>query len=363
MTITEDKALYERTLSAIEPMDVQWLDRASSYQCRLTKPPGSLGVLETVAARLCGIQQTLPPIIDRTKVIVFAADHGLTRHHVVGPYPREVTAQMVANFAAGGAAINAFARLNDASFAVVNMGVDAELSQFGLSESENLIEAPVAAGTQDITSGPAMSEAELYQALSTGIRLADECADAGYQAVAVGEMGIGNTTVAGAVTSALLHMAPADVTGRGTGADDDTLRRKITLIEQAMDVNKASLDSGFSVLRSLGGFELAGIAGLTLGLARRRIAVVADGYISTAAVFAATTLTSGVSDYVFCGHRSTEPGHQALLDAMNQKPLLDLGLRLGEGTGACLSLSLLKAAARAMSDMATFDEAGVEDKA
>lgn len=361
--ISDDKTLYEQTLSAIDPVDKQWLDRASDYQLRLTKPPGSLGVLETVAARLCGMQRAVPPEVGKTKVLVFAADHGITKHHVVGPYPREVTAQMVANFATGGAAINAFARLNEASFAVVNMGVDADLEAFGLSESERYIDAPVATGTQDITAGPAMSDAELYQALSTGIRLADACAEDGYHAVAVGEMGIGNTTIAGAVTSALLNAAPASVTGPGTGADQETVHRKVTLIEQALAVNSSSLESGFSVLRSLGGFELAGIAGLTLGLARRQIAVVADGYISTAAVYAATTLANGVSDYVFCGHRSTEPGHQALLEAMAQKPLLDLDLRLGEGTGACLSLSLLKAAARAMSEMATFDEAGVEDKA
>ncbi len=359
---SEHQATVLDTVQAIEPIDITWSDKAAAHHQRLTKPPGSLGELESVGVQLCAIQQKVPPIIDKTGVLVFAADHGITKQHCVGPYPREVTAQMVSNFVHGGAAINVLAKLNNADFCVVDMGVDADLSELGVTSSDQFIAASVARGTQDVSEGPAMTQDQLYEAMATGIHLADECSKAAHQAVAIGEMGIGNTTIASAVTAALLKLQPSEVTGRGTGADDVTLSRKIDLIETALSVNSNDAHSGWTVLQCLGGFELAGIAGLAIGLAKHRIAIVADGYISTAAVFAATKISPYLNDYVLSGHRSSEPGHQALLAAMQKKPLLDLGLRLGEGTGACLSLSLIKAAASVMQNMATFDEAGVQDK-
>ena len=353
---------FETTLQHISRVDPSWREQASAHQQQLTKPPGSLGALESVGADLCAIQRRVPPVLEASRVLVFAADHGLTREHAVGPYPRDVTAQMVLNFVRGGAAINAFSGVVGADLGVVDMGVDADFASLGLPASDVFRARSVARGTKDISRGPAMTSEQLFQALCIGIELAEECAEDGCHAVALGEMGIGNTSIASALTAAMLQRPVAEVTGRGTGADDATLRRKAALIEQAIEVNQADANNGFEVLQKLGGFELAGIAGLSLGLARRQIAIVADGFISTAAVLAATRIHPGVQDYVFCGHQSPEPGHAHLINALGKTPLLDLGLRLGEGTGACLSLSLLKAAARAMSGMATFAEAGVADK-
>jgi len=354
--------LLKDTLERIQPLESTWCEEAREHHLQLTKPPGSLGTLEALGEQLCAIQQQVPPVIESTRVLVFAADHGLTRDHVVGPFPREVTAQMVLNFVNGGAAINVLSRLAGASFSVIDMGVDVNFADFGLSPSSSFQSHSVARGTQDISAGPAMTTAQLTQALEAGIQLAEQCANDKQQAVAIGEMGIGNTTIASALTAAMLKLPIADVTGRGTGADDATLQRKISLIEQAINVNQPNPNDGQDLLQKMGGFELAGIAGLCLGLARHRIAIVADGFISTAAVMAATRIHPAVNDYVFCGHRSPEPGHQFLMDAMNKQPIHDLGLRLGEGTGACLSLTLLQAAAKVMSNMATFSDAGVDDK-
>lgn len=359
--MTSDRLLSD-TLERIQPLDSHWLDTARQHHLQLTKPPGSLGTLEALGETLCAIQQRVPPKVESTRVLVFAADHGLTRDHVVGPFPREVTAQMVLNFVNGGAAINAISTLAGASFSVVDMGVDTDFSGFGLKPSAVFQSHPIARGTQDISAGPAMTTEQLTQALEVGIQLADQCAKDNQQAVAIGEMGIGNTTIASALTAAMLQLPITDVTGRGTGADDETLQRKVSLIEQAINVNKPNPHDGKDLLQKIGGFELAGIAGLCLGLASHRIAIVADGFISTAAVMAATRIHPAVNDYVFCGHRSPEPGHQYLMDALHKQPLHDLGLRLGEGTGACLALTLLHAAASVMSNMATFSDAGVDDQ-
>lgn len=349
----------ESTIEAIKPIHTPSVDEAILFHGSLTKPVGSLGRLEDIGASLCGIQLHIPPVIDRKHVVIFAADHGITKSHSLGPFPREVTAQMVRNFLQGGAAINAIANVVGADVAVVNMGVDADLSDI---QSEMYHPHMIANGTADISKGAAMSESQLYQALAAGISVAEHCYHHGSQAVALGEMGIGNTTIASAVTAALLELPPETITGRGTGSDDETLDRKISAIKQSLDVNPVQSENGFDVLRRLGGFELAGISGMALGLARRRIAVVADGFISTAAVLAAVRMCPPVRDYVFVGHQSTEPGHQALLNALDRQPLLDLGFRLGEGTGACLSLSLLQSAATIMSQMATFESASVENR-
>jgi len=354
--------LLEETLERIQPLEYQWQDRAREHHLQLTKPPGSLGTLEALGGQLCAIQQQIPPVIESTRVLVFAADHGLTRDHVVGPFPREVTAQMVVNFVNGGAAINALSRVVGASFCVIDMGVDTNFADFGLAQSSTFQAHSIARGTQDISVGPAMTKEQLTLALEVGIKLAEWCANDKQQAVAIGEMGIGNTSIASALTAAMLKLPVAEVTGRGTGADDLMLQRKVSLIKKAIDVNQANPNDGQDLLQKIGGFELAGIAGLCLGLARHRIAIVADGFISTAAVMAAIRIHPAVNDYVFCGHRSPEPGHQFLMEAMNKQPIHDLGLRLGEGTGACLSLTPLKAAAQVMSEMATFADAGVDDK-
>ena len=360
--MTPDRLLSD-TLERIQGIESHWHDKAAVHHLQLTKPPGSPGTLETLGEQLCAIQQQVPPVVQSTRVLVFAADHGITRDHVVGPFPRSVTAQMVLNFVTGGAAINALCNLTGASFSVIDMGVDTDFTELGLTPSPSFQSHAIARGTQDISAGPAMTPEQLTQALAVGIRLADQCASDKLHAVAIGEMGIGNTTIASALTAAMLNLSVTEVTGRGTGADDDTLQRKVSLIEQALQVNQPNPNDGQDLLQTIGGFELAGIAGLCLGLASHRIAIVADGFISTAAIFAATRIHPAVADYVFCGHRSPEPGHQFLMSALNKEPLHNLGLRLGEGTGACLGLTLLQASARVMSEMATFADAGVDDQA
>ncbi len=356
---TVNQQLVESTIAAVHTVSPQSIDDAVAFHATLTKPAGSLGRLEAIGTALCGIQQQIPPAVERIQVVVFAADHGITQSHSLGPFPREVTVQMVHNFLAGGAAINAIANVVGAELAVVDMGVDGDLSGI---ESDIFHSHCIAKGTEDISAGPAMNNEQLYAAMAAGINMAEHCFQQGSTAVALGEMGIGNTTIASAVTAALLELSPENITGRGTGADDGTLARKIRVIKQAIALNNTDPANGFDVLKKLGGFELAGIAGISIGLARRRIAVVADGFISTAAVLAAVRMCPAVKDYVFCGHQSTEPGHQYLLEALERKPLLDLDCRLGEGTGACLSLALLQSSAAIMSQMATFDSAGVEDK-
>lgn len=359
--MTSDRLLSD-TFERIQALDSQWRDKARAYHLQLTKPHGSLGTLETIGEELCAIQQQVPPVVESTRVLVFAADHGITRDHVVGPFPRDVTAQMVLNFVNGGAAINALSILAGASLGVVDMGVDTDFADLGLTPSDMFHAHPIARGTHDISTGPAMTTEQVTQALCIGIQLAEQCAKEELHAVAIGEMGIGNTTIASALTAAMLKLPVSDVTGRGTGADDVTVQRKISLIEQALKINQPNPKNGTDLLQKIGGFELAGIAGLCLGLASHRIAIVADGFISTAAVMAATRIHPAVADYVFCGHRSPEPGHQHLMHAMNKHPMHELGLRLGEGTGACLGLTLLQASAQVMREMATFAEAGVDGK-
>jgi len=342
------KSLVTNTIAAINPVDATWIEAAINHHQRLTKPAGSLGQLEELGCTLCAVQNQLPPVIDKTHVVIFAADHGVTASQALGPFPREVTAQMVHNFLSGGAAINAIAEVTNAQVAVVDMGVDADLSAI---DSNRFYAHKIANGTDDFTLGAAMSEEQLYDALAAGISMADVCYEAGSQAVALGEMGIGNTTIASAMTAAMLGLSAESVTGRGTGSDDNTLVRKVDVINKALQVNSVDANNGFDVMQKLGGYELAGLAGLSLGLARRRIAVIADGFISTAAVLAATRMCAAVEGYTICAHQSTEPGHQALLKALGKPPLLNLGLRLGEGTGACLSITLLKSAANVMSQI------------
>ena len=352
-------ALFNETVEGISPIADELRERAVSRHAQLTKPPGSLGVLESVGIDLAAIQQTLQPRVESCCVVVMAADHGHTKSHQVGPYPRDVTAQMVANFVSGGAAINAIATTVGADMKIVDIGVDPHMGAF---QSALLTHAPVGPGTAYITTGPAMTKAQLYAAIGQGLAVAEQCKAAGYQAVALGEMGIGNTTIASAMTAVMLDLPASEITGRGTGADDTMLQRKVKVIETAIAENSLNALDGLDILQKIGGFELAGLAGLALGLARHRIAILADGFISTAAVTAATRINPTVSNYLFCGHLSPEPGHRFLLDALQKRPLLNLDLRLGEGTGACLSLTVLKTAANILSDMATFDTAGVDHK-
>jgi nicotinate-nucleotide--dimethylbenzimidazole phosphoribosyltransferase len=348
--------------SRITAIDPTWLRRAAERQNHLTKPPRSLGKLEQISCRMAAIQLTLSPRADRKRVVVFAADHGVTEEGV-SPYPSEVTAQMVANFLRGGAAINAVARTVGAELVIVDAGVAAPIPAIdSISRDITFIQKPVRRGTRNFIKEPALTEDETLRAILLGCEIAADAARAGVNLIAMGEMGIGNTTSASAVTAALTGSPAVAVTGRGTGVDDAALLRKQTIVEQGVRLHVARADDTFHILRSLGGLELAGLAGLCLGAAAHRIAIVCDGFIATTSAAVGVKLCPAVADYLFCGHLSTEPGHAIILEFLNQRPLLHLEMRLGEGTGAALAMSVIDAAVRTFAEMATFESAGVSDK-
>jgi nicotinate-nucleotide--dimethylbenzimidazole phosphoribosyltransferase len=347
--------LLENTCAAIPSLD---LTAAAAVQRRLdgkTKPRGSLGRLEEIACALGAIQGTAAPGAESKAVVVMAGDHGVAEEGV-SAFPQEVTAQMVANFASGGAAINVLARQVGARVVVVDMGVKAPIP--GLPGVRDLRVGP---GTKNLSRGPAMTREEAIRALEAGIGVAAALADEGVQVIAIGEMGIANTTSASALTAAFTGLAPAEVTGRGTGIDDAAHRRKVEIVNRALAVNRPDATDALGTLAALGGFEIAGLAGVVLGAAARRVAVVMDGFIASAAALAAARLAPRAADALLASHRSVEAGHRAILQTLQKKPLLDLDLRLGEGTGAALALHLVEAAARVLREMATFEGAGVSD--
>jgi nicotinate-nucleotide--dimethylbenzimidazole phosphoribosyltransferase len=340
---------------AIEPADEGFAQRARERQLRLTKPPGSLGRLEVIAARLAAIQRTEHPRTRGRAVVIFAGDHGVTEEGV-SPYPSEVTGQMLANFCSGGAAINAIAGVCDADVIVVDVGT---LAPPLVGDDDFALHArSVRPGTRNFAKEPAMSESELEAAMEVGVQEAGLLKDTAV--VGLGEMGIGNTTAAAAMTSALTKLPVADVTGAGTGLDPAGVRKKIDVIERALALHDVAEPR--SILRNVGGLEIAALVGFCLEAARLRMGIIVDGFITTAAFALAWRLEPRVRDYAFFAHRSREPGHQALLDLLDVDPLLDLSLRLGEGTGAALAIPILDAAVAAHNEMATFESAGVSDK-
>jgi nicotinate-nucleotide--dimethylbenzimidazole phosphoribosyltransferase len=319
-----------------------------------TKPPGSLGDLELWAVRLAGIQDTLTPAIERARVIVFGADHGVAAENV-SAYPPQVTGEMMRNFARGGAAINVLARANRIEVEVIDVGVDADLTSVA-----GLVHAKVRRGSRNFLHEPAMTETELDAALAVGRDAARRAAHDDVRAIGLGEMGIGNTTAAAALLSALTGAPPADTVGRGTGVDDDRLAHKRTVVTHALATHHDALQNGArAALRALGGLELAAIAGAALEAPRLGIAVVADGFISTVATLAALRIDPSIAPALFFAHRSAESGHAVALDAIGARPMLNLNLRLGEGTGAALAIPLLRSAAAILAEMATFSSASV----
>ena len=337
-------------LDSIQALDADAERAARAHLDSLTKPLGALGDLEHIAARLAAIRGGAPSV-DRKSLFIFAADHGVARRGV-SAYPSEVTPQMVLNFLRGGAAANVLARQLGASVTVVDVGVD-----FAFAELAPL-DRKVRRGTRDLCAEDAMTRDECDRAMSVGMELAKEV-DA--DLLIAGEMGIGNTTSATAIFCALFELDAADVAGRGTGIDDAALHRKVEAIEIALARHGARRDP-LDILQSLGGYEIAAIAGLTLGAAAHRIPLVVDGFIATAGVAIAMQLNPHVRDYLFFGHRSNERAHDIVLRKLNAKPLLDLGMRLGEGTGALLASHLLEAACRIYREMATFISAGVSGR-
>jgi nicotinate-nucleotide--dimethylbenzimidazole phosphoribosyltransferase len=357
-TVENLHAQLMRVIADVRPADTLSVERARDRLDHLTKPRGSLGRLEEIAARVCGIQATTRPSAAKRLVLICAGDHGVTVEGV-SAYPSAVTPQMVANFVRGGAAINAIARSVGANVWVVDVGVAGSIPDSG--EAAQLIARRVRNGTRNMRHEPAMSEFEMLQAIAVGIELATRAADEGVELLGLGEMGIGNTTAASAITAALTGLSPRDVTGRGTGVDEATLSWKVDVIEQTLALHRPRADHAFDVLQTVGGFEIAALCGAYVGAAARRLVVIADGFIATAAALVAVALCPLVAEYLFAGHLSPEPGHAIQLEQLRARPLLQLDMRLGEGTGAALAMSLIGAACAAFNEMATFESAGVSE--
>ncbi|MGE3151584.1 MAG: nicotinate-nucleotide--dimethylbenzimidazole phosphoribosyltransferase [Nitrospiraceae bacterium] len=343
-------------LLRIQPPDQGLWEQAQRRLDRLTKPPGSLGRLEELAARYVMLSGTLMPDIPRAAVYTFAADHGIVQEGV-SAYPSAVTAQMVLNFLGGGAGVNVLARHVGAEVRVVDIGVASEFSAI-----PKLIRRKIAPGTKNFLHEPAMTRDQAFRALEIGSLLAEEAAREGIGLLGTGDMGIGNTTPSAAITAVLTGNPVRDVTGRGTGIDAQALSRKIGVIEAALARHRPDPADALGVLAKVGGFEIAGIAGLILGAAAARIPIILDGFISGAAALIAVALAPACRDYLIASHRSVECGHGAVLNRLALTPLLDLDLRLGEGTGACLGIGLVQAALKVYAQMATFDEAGVSQR-
>jgi nicotinate-nucleotide--dimethylbenzimidazole phosphoribosyltransferase len=348
--------MIDDTLHHIRPLAREWLERAARRQLQLTKPAGSLGALENIANRLAAIQQTLKPEVQRPRIYVVAADHGVVAEGV-SAYPPEVTAQMVYNFLHGGAAINVLARYGGIEVKVVDAGVNADLD-----DAPGLIRSKIVRGTANFTRGPALSRADAERSVRTGIDFARAAAAEGVRLLGIGEMGIGNTTAASAITATITQLSPELVTGFGAGVDDAGLQRKILAIKRALEINKPDRTDALDILANVGGAEIGVMAGVVLGAAAERIPIVADGFISTSAAALACVFRPIVRDYLFIGHRSEEIGHDSLIEFIGHLPLLDLQMRLGEGTGAALAMHIIGAAARLLGEMATFAEAGVSEK-
>jgi nicotinate-nucleotide--dimethylbenzimidazole phosphoribosyltransferase len=349
--------LLDEVRAAIKPLDQAAMSAARARQDLMTKPRGSLGVLEEVSVRLAGLAGACPPPMpEPAAVAVFAADHGVHAQRVT-PWPQEVTAQMVANFLAGGAVVNAFAAQAGAEVVVVDVGVCADLGPV-----PGLLPRKVAPGTADFTAGPALTREQARQAIMVGVEIARDLVAAGNRCLLTGDMGIANTTASAALICAFTGREPAEVTGHGTGIDSVTHARKIDVVRRGLARHQPDPADPVGVLGAFGGLEHAALAGFILGAAALRVPVILDGVIAGAGALAAVALVPDAVECCIAGHRSVEPGHAATLDHLGLRPLVDLELRLGEGTGALLALPIVQSAIRALRDVATFDSAGVTDK-
>ena len=349
--------LLDEVRAAIGPLDQAAMAAARARQDLMTKPRGSLGELEEVSVQLAGLAGSCPPPMpEPAAVAVFAADHGVHAQGVT-PWPQEVTAQMVANFLAGGAVVNAFAAQTGAEVVVVDVGVCAELAPV-----PGLVLRKIAAGTADFTAGPALTREQALAAIMVGVEIARDLVVAGNKCLVTGDMGIASTTASAALVCAFTGRDPAEMTGYGTGIDAVTHARKVSVVRRGLARHQPDRADPVGVLAAFGGLEHAALAGFILGAAARRTPVILDGVIAGAGALAAVALAPEAVECCIAGHRSVEPGHAATLHHLGLRPLVDLELRLGEGTGALLALPIVQCAARALRDVATFDSAGVTDK-
>ncbi|TEU19479.1 MAG: nicotinate-nucleotide--dimethylbenzimidazole phosphoribosyltransferase [Anaerolineales bacterium] len=345
----------QSVINRIRPLDQEAMRRAQARQDNLTKPKGSLGLLEELSVKVAGIQGVAQPRIRDKVIITMAGDHGVAAEGV-SLFPQEVTVQMVYNFLRGGAAINVLARHVGARVVVVDLGVATDLEPH-----PELLVKKVAYGTKNMAQGPAMSREEAIQSIEAGIEIVESELSRGMDIVGTGDMGIGNTTSSSAIVAALTGAPVADVTGRGTGIDDERLAHKVRTIERALAVNRPDPADPLDVLAKVGGLEIGAIAGVVLGAAAHRRPVVIDGFISGAGALVAAGLAPQVKDYLIAAHLSVELGHRLVLERLGLTPLLNLSLRLGEGTGAALGISLVEAAVKVLDEMTTFADAGVSE--
>jgi len=346
--------LLSDTLDLIKHVDETRADQVQRRLDNKTKPPGSLGRLEELAKRVCLITGKDDPDVSKKAIFVFAGDHGVVDEGV-SAYPKVVTAQMVYNFINGGAGVNVLARHVGADVLVSDIGVDTDFEPV-----PGLRIVKVARGTMNMTKGPAMSMEDTVRAIEVGIGLVNEFAARGYGLIATGDMGIGNTTPSAAIAAVMTGLSVEEVTGYGTGISDETHAHKVAVIKRAIELNSPDPSDPLGVLMKVGGLEIAGIAGVVLGSAANGIPVVVDGFISSAGALIACELKSEVRGYVIAAHKSVERGHVAMMDRMGHTPLLDMGMRLGEGTGAALAMGLVDAGLKVLKEMATFESAGVE---
>ena len=354
----------KETIEDIRALDSDAMEAASARQDALTKPRGSLGVLESLSVKIAGITASYKPAVANKVIITMAGDHGVAAEGV-SAYPVEVTAQMVYNFLHGGAAINVLARHIGARVVVVDMGVAADIEEedSGIDDC-SFVNKKIGYGTANIAKGGAMSYEDAIRSIEAGMEVLEHerAREKGVDIVGVGDMGIGNTTPSSAITAFITGEPVANVTGRGTGLDDNGLANKIRVIEKALEVNNPNREDAIDILAKLGGFEIGGMAGVMLAAAAHRIPVVIDGFISGAAALIAYELSPKIRDYLIASHLSVEAGHRAVLNYIGLKPLFNLNMRLGEGTGAALGISIVDASCKILREMATFEEAGVSEK-
>ena len=347
----------KETIQKITPINFKLIEKAQKRLDNLTKPQGSLGRLEDFACQIVGISGNLNPEIKRKVILVMAGDHGVAQERV-SVFPQEVTFQMVYNFIRGGAGINVLARHIGADVLVVDMGVAKDFPP-----EKGLIIKKIAYGTKNIAQGPAMSRDEAERAIMAGIEvLEDELSRKGIDIIGLGEMGIANTTPSSAIIACLTKSKVEEVTGQGTGINEDQLKNKIRVIKQAIEINHPDPEDGFDVLSKIGGFEIGGLVGGILAAAAHRVPIVIDGFISCASALIAIKLAPLVKDYIFASHNSVEKGHKIALKYIGKVPMFDLSMRLGEGTGAALGISFIEAGVKILTQMATFTDAGVENK-
>lgn len=355
------KSSIEKIVEGIEPLDEKWIAKARERTAQLVMPTRALGRLHEISERLCGIQKTIKPKIDRKAVLVMAGDHGVVEEGV-SAYPQEVTGAMVRTFLAGGAGINAISRHIGADVQVIDMGIIPDLDSDSINGGHRLLKHKVSHGTANLARGPAMTREMAEKAILTGFQLATDLFQKGVEILGTGDMGIGNTTPSAAIGTVVTGKNPEQMVGRGTGVNNHGLFKKREAVTRGIQMNKPDPGDGLDVLSKVGGFEIGGIAGCVLAGAFHSRPVVIDGFISTAGALIAHILCPLITEYIFAGHRSEEAGHDLMLKYLGIEPILDLGMRLGEGTGGALAMGVMDASVHVFNEVLTFEEAGVIDK-